>query len=217
MFSHVISYQSFDKEVEIDYTRIITTIIRVGLIVFVTEFIMTTTQYSKYLEKKLNILNLLISIILMIFTFIYSYWIVTIEGYYKTHLFMYFLWFVSTIAKILSTYFQIRIVADLINFFDPIWIMNIILISICDPYVNHESVPNKVTFYEIYFRFLEFHILVLGFKLLYFDRNIEKDISNQVYTLSGVIGKYDSFRFTVIILFSHYLFTFVNMLAFNIR
>jgi hypothetical protein len=120
-------------------------------------------------------------------------------------------------VKTMLIYCQTKFLADLIKLIDVIWIMNIILITITDPEFNDDNRKNKISFYEPYFRYMEFHILMLAFSLVYNDRNIESEIASRLYTTSAIIGKYDSFRFTVILILSHYYFIFVNSLAFSVK
>jgi 1,4-dihydroxy-2-naphthoate octaprenyltransferase len=95
--------------------------------------------------------------------------------------------------------------------------MNIILIALTDPVVNSDDSSNAVTFYEIYFRYLEYHTLILALILIYNDRNIEEDVQCGFFTTSAIIGKYDSFKFSCILIFAHYYFSLVNGFAYSYK
>lgn len=141
-----------------------------------------------------------------------------IHGYSKTFFVFGFFFIIGNLIKLSSTYFtRKKFIADVFRLFDPIWIINMILISITDPITNTNDNPNEITFYEIYFRYMEYHLLILAFILIYNDRNIDEDVQNRIYSTSAVIGKYDSFRFTAFIILSHYFFIFINALAFDLE
>ncbi len=107
--------------------------------------------------------------------------------------------------------------ADLIKLFETILITNIILIALSDPNYNTDNQPNLVTFHEVYFRYMEVHFLIFSFYFLYNDKNIENEISKQIFSISSIIGRYDSFRYFTILNSAHYLFIFINGLAFSLK
>jgi len=127
------------------------------------------------------------------------------------------LWFISNFIKSIVTAYFRRFIVDLIKLIDTIILINIILIALTDPIVNNEENNNKVVFYEIYFRYLEYHILMLALTLIYNDRNIEENVNNIFFTTSAIIGKYDSFKFSCILILAHYYFPLVNGIAYSFK
>jgi hypothetical protein len=138
-----------------------------------------------------------------------------VTGYTKTYLACMTMFLIDTCAKSIITYFKAKFVADLLRLIDTIWQVQIIVLCLTDPLINDENNPKLVSFYEVYFRYVEYHILVLALILMYNERNIDFDVSTKSYTSSAIIGKYDSYRFSVLLIFSHYYFILINGLGFD--
>jgi len=143
--------------------------------------------------------------------------LISVEGYYKFFLFFKYLFLISSCWRIIFNLFGNKHYADIIKLIETILITNIILIAVSDPHYNTDSIPNLVAFHEVYFRYLEVHILIFSFYFLYNDENIESEISKNIYSISSIIGRYDSFRYFSLLNISHYLFIFINGLSFSLR
>ena len=216
-------YQIYDKEMNLDYDACRNVFFRFLIIIFINDLILLIfqrlsvgglTKYGSLLNTFLIFIALASFQVANILIFTNSF---EIEGYYRYfHCFKY-IWIITTGLRSVAAYNEAKVISDIIRIFEPILLINLILIAITDPIINVEQVPNKVTFYEIYFRFIEFQIIVLGFNLIYFDSNIDTDVDEKQYTLAAVIGKYDCFRFTVFIIIIHYFFILINMIAFSYK
>lgn len=222
MFVHIYFYQEYEKGTEINVEKAYQILKICFLIMFMNDlltiFITKTTS--------INDTSVIVKFIMFAIFFLpmsYSISLLKnlsdkIEGYYKSFLVSFGFWiFFNFVKHIISFIFKAKFVSDLLKLLDTVWIMNFILIYITDPVTNTEENPNAITFYEIYFRYTEFHILILAFMLIYNDRNIDEDVQDDIYSTSAIIGKYDSFRFSVILILAHYLFIFVNGLAFGLK
>lgn len=156
---------------------------------------------------------------LLIYAFIYVllFDLVSIEGYYKFFLFFKYLLLISSSLRITFNLIGSKHYADIIKLIETLFITNLALIAISDPNYNTDSIPNSVTFHEVYFRYLEVHILIFSLYFLYNDGNIESEISKNIYSISSIIGRYDSFRYFTLLNVSHYLFIFINGLSFSLR
>jgi hypothetical protein len=221
MYLHVFLYQIWEKNLEINQNnqyQIISIFFKIFLLndIFyvIAKKLSTTippnsTRFIGNCIVAMGILQFLISAFIFL--------PITIETYYKTFRTMQYLWIFMNCVKTTLTLTKIKFYSDLIKLVDTIWLVNILLIVLTDPIQNSTEKPNLVTFYEIYFRYMEFHILILACTLIYNDRNIEEDVQSQIYTTSTILGKFDSFRFSVILILGHYYFVLVNSLAFSFK
>ncbi len=157
----------------------------------------------------------MILIFAIIFVFIFD--AIYIEGYYKFFMFFKYSLLISSSLRITFNLNGVKHFADFIKLFETVFITNLLLIAVSDPHYNTKSIPNLVTFHEVYFRYLEVHILIFSFYFLYNDENIESEISRTMYSISSIIGRYDSFRYFMLLNISHYLFIFINGLSFSLR
>ena len=218
MYIHVFYFQKYEKITKMNEKNEI-----LILKVFFQNIILNDgiLIINNYLSNKYTDLSKIVKFaVIPIFQFILSIIIfnpICIEGYYKTFFLCKSLWFLSNFIKSLVTAISRRFIVDIIKLIDTILIINIILIAITDPLYNDEDNNNKVVFYEIYFRYLEYHILMLALTLIYNDRNIEEDVKDVKFTTSAVIGKYDSFKFSCILIISHYYFPLVNGIAYSFK
>jgi hypothetical protein len=219
MFLHTYYYQKWDKGTEINYNNFYEIWVKIVIILFLNDFINSTIKwYSIRNKSKLDtILNLLVFPITIFLFSILTLWSLEIKTYRKTFFLSYFTWLVLNYIKSTIVYSKFKYASDLVKLLDPIFIINIILIAITDPIENSSERPNAVTFYEVYFRYMEFHILMLAATLIYNDKNIDDDVRNKLFSTSAVIGKYDSFRFSIILIFFHYLFIIINGVAYSIK
>ena len=144
---------------------------------------------------------------------------IEIEGYYKYFLFSKVIFSIISYIKILNSFEGNKIIIDAFKIFETIIVTNIILIALSDPNFNSETEPNIVVFHEVYFRYLELHLLIFSFYFLYNDTNIEEETSKSVfvYSFSSCVGRYESFRFFTILNLSHYLFIFLNGIAYSLK
>jgi len=224
MVANILFYQIYDKEMVFDFNSCFKSLLIFWIIIFINDIILTTFQRFSIGGPKTNLGTLKAAIICFVSIGIFQIIIMLnflsyfqIEGYYKFFIAFKYIWITLTILRSISAFCEMKVLSDIIRLFEPIIIINLILIGITDPIVNEEAIPNKITFYEIYFRFIEFQILVIGFNLIYFDSNIDNDVTDKQFTLSAVIGRYDSFRFTVFIIIIHYFFILINVFAFSYK
>jgi hypothetical protein len=176
----------------------------------------------KYLSTiKLNKTLRVIFVFLLPFLYIYKTFKllgeIKIEGYIKTFILCRIIYCLSNYLKIIAIFNKRKVFADFLKFLDTLILVNMILIGLTDPLLNTTENPDSVIFYEVYFRYLEFHVLILGLIILVNDRNIESEVQNGILSVSSVIGKYDSFRFCVTFILAHYYFIFVNGFAYSIK
>lgn len=219
MFLHTYYFQKWDKATEINSNNFNEIWMKIGIILFLNDFVNTTIKWHSFRRKsKLdNILNLLVfPLTIFLFSFI-TFWTIEIQTYKKTFFIVYFTWLVFNYIKSTIIYTKYKYASDLVKLVDPIFIINIIVIALTDPIENSAERPNSVTFYEVYFRYMEFHILMMAATLIYNDKNIDEDVRNKLFSTSAVIGKYDSFRFSIILIFFHYLFIIINGVAYSIK
>ena len=149
--------------------------------------------------------------------YIYLFSSITIEGYYKYFLFYKYLYILTNCLKVIFILNGTKYISEIIKLLETIILTNIFLIFLSDPYYNTEKIPNLVNFNEVYFRYLEFHILIFSLYFLYNDKNIENEINNKIYSFSSIIGRYDSFRFFTVLNLIHYIFIVINGLSFSLR
>jgi hypothetical protein len=220
MFVHTYYYQKYDKRTLLNENNFYEIWVKIILIIFLNDLINTCIKWYSIRTTRKRI-DFIINLLLLPFSiFVFSiliFWSMEIKTYRKIFFLSYICWFVLNYIKSNIIFSKFKYAADLVKLLDPIFIINILLIAITDPIENNNERPNAVTFYEIYFRYMEFHILMLACPLIYNDRNIDDDVNNKLYSTSAVIGKYDSFRFSIILIFFHYLFVIINGLAFSIK
>jgi hypothetical protein len=219
MFLHTYYFQKWDKKTEINTNNFNEILMKICIILFLNDFVNTTIKWFSFQRKSRfnNVLNLLIFPITIFFFSFILFWTFEIQAYKISFFFVYFTWLVLNYIKSTIIYTKYKYASDLVKLVDPIFIINIILIAITDPIENSPERPNSVTLYEVYFRYMEFHILMMSATLIYNDKNIDDDVRNKLFSTSAVIGKYDSFRFSIILIFFHYLFIIINGVAYSIK
>jgi len=218
MITHTYFYQKYEKNTELNTITFNLLISDLVFIIIVNDFLYTVIKYISIPQQQRTSKNVVCILIIPIIQFYLNYKNfsnIVIESYYTTFFIFKFLWVLSNSIKTVVIYLKSKFVADLIKLVDTIWLINLLLIGLTDPLVNNEQEPNQVCFYEIYFRYIEYHNLILALYLIYHDRNIEYEVGTKTYTTSAIIGKYDSFRFTVILILTHYYFILINGLAFS--
>ena len=223
IFVHSFFYQKYYKHM--DLKDPLQTFFIFTKLFIINDIIYTFTKYfslSKINTRLTKILfNFLVPIVLLYLN-LSALWSLEVVGYTKTFTMFKWIWVIMNMIKIIFIHKKKSFVVDLIKLFDTIWLVNMILILITDPITNTETNPNLVTFYEVYFNYLEFHILILASILIYNDKNIEDDVeysenSASLFSTSALLGKHDSYRFSVILLFGHYYFVLVNCLSYGLR
>lgn len=219
MVIHIYFYQRYEKQTELNTYTFKLLIIDFIYLIIINDVFFTSMKYFSKCPEAIKYKKIIISLIcFLIFQIFLNFKIlsnIAIESYYLSYFFFKFLWIISNLLKSFAIFIKSKFVADLIKLIDTIWVINMLLISLTDPLINNELAPNQVCFYEIYFRYIEYHNLILALYLIYHDRNIENEINTKTYTTSAIIGKYDSFRFTVILILTHYYFVLINGLAFS--
>jgi hypothetical protein len=154
--------------------------------------------------------------IMLLFNF-YFFSGIVIETYRKSFKFSVLLLNLLQFLRTITIVYNRSYVNFFMWLFEPIFLINIILIILTDPQVNTEERPNAITFYEIFFRNFEFNVLIVAFSFAYNDRIIEQDIIDQQKTIYTTVGKVDSYRFTIIMLVFHYAFILINGLAYSFK
>jgi hypothetical protein len=213
-----LTYQQWDKNTEInEYNK--TEIIKAIFFTYLlNDFINCITKtYSNFKYATHKVLLYAFINIFQLIAFIYFFRNINIEGYYKSFLVCKCLFFFLNTIKTVCASVNYSFAINIFKFIDTVWLTNMMLIAFTDPIMNNETYKNKVTFYEVYFRFLEYYILVMAFSIIYNDKNIDEDVARRVYTFAGVIGKHDSYRFIIILILAHYYFILINSLAFSLR
>lgn len=214
MYMHIYFFQKWEKSCDLNEDKKFVILLMLIKITLLNDIFYTITKYYSIIYAKEN---LKFMVVFPMVQFFISFWILSpleIESFSATFKFIKYVWLVMNSFKTILIFCQLKFVSDLIKLVDVVWLTNLILISITDPLVNTKE-SQKVTFYEPYFRYMEFHVLMLCFPLVYNDRNIDQDVQYNLFTTSAIIGKYDSFRFSVILIIAHYYFVFVNSLAFS--
>ena len=220
MVIHTYFYQKYEKATDLNIVNFEKAIFDFIYLIFINDLIFTLIKYFSIPEKSSKIKNIICIVLIPIVQLIinsHSLSNISISGYYTTFLIFKFVWIVSNTVKTIVIYIKSKFVADLIKLIDTIFMINIFLICLTDPLTNDEKNTNQICFYEIYFRYIEFHNLILALNLIYHDRNIDFEVGIKTYTTSAIIGKYDSFRFTVILTLTHYYFILINGLAFSTK
>lgn len=151
------------------------------------------------------------------FSFIWFFDSISVEGYYKKYIFFKYLFFCTSSLRMIFQYMGKKHFSEFIKLNEIVPVLFIILISLSDPNYNTEQNPNIICFHEVFFRYIEMHILILSFYLLFNDKNIEEEISKQIFSVSSIIGRYDSFRYFTFLNLAHYIFTLINGLSFSLK
>lgn len=216
---HTYFYQKYDKLTEINQSNegvILFLFIKLTLLNDLCYVIAKNISLYKIRTLRIQSLIILLPIVQYVVATI-LFGSIAIQGYYKTFTIIKHIWLLMNCIKTLCISFRTKFISDLIRVTDNVWLVNIVLIMITDPIVNTTERPNAVTFYEVYFRFVEFQILWMAMFFVVNEKNVETEVNNKMYTTSAIIGKYDSFRFTVILVIAHYYFVLINGLAYSIR
>jgi len=187
------------------------------------DFIYTISKYVSTSVSQSKYKRILFNFIVPILQFSINLSILnqfSVEGYYKTFSLFKWVWSLMNFFKTILTFNKVKFLSDVIKLFDTIWLVNMILIIFTDPLTNTDDNPNLITFYEIYFNYLEFHILILAAVLIYNHKNIEDDSKNlsdstRLYTTASLLGHQDSYRYCVILLFAHYYFVILNGISYS--
>jgi hypothetical protein len=219
IYFHTYFFQQYEKQTLINEQNEFQTIVSLLKVIVLTDTIIVLYKYLS--TVKLNTILKLIFILCIPTLYLYKTFRylgeIQVDGYIKTYIICRIVYCLSNYIKIISIFNKRKIIADLLKFLDTLLLVNIVLIGLTDPIVNTSENPGAITFYDVYFRYLEFHVLILGMIFLLNDKNIDAEVQGNCFSLSSVIGKYDSFRFCVIFLLSHYYFIFVNGLAYSFK
>ena len=218
MLTHSYFYQKYEKKTVLNEENFLLAICDFVVVSLINDVFFCLMKFLSLEEnvsrRKRIIISTIIPLIqLALNCFIFSN--LKIKGYFKTYLACLTILLIDTCAKSVLIYFKAKFVADLLRLIDTIWQIHIIIQCLTDPLLNDENNPKLVSFSEVYFRYVEYHILILAFILMYNERNIDFDIKTKSYTSSAIIGKYDSYRFSVLLIFSHYYFILINGLGFD--
>ena len=159
---HTYLYQKWDKMTEInDENSAEILIVFLKLLVMNDFFFVYAKKASLQGGERTLLQSIINCAIPSVIQFILSILIfspIEIHCYHKTFLFIKSIWITMNCIKFVVIFNQTKFVSDLIKLVDTAWIINIILIAITDPIENTKERPNSVTFYEAYFRYMEFHI-----------------------------------------------------------
>ena len=220
MYIHIYTFQVYDKNTAINEENqylILQGLIQILIMNDLIYIILLSLPTVYTTSNSIKIIKFAVVPTVQLVLSFYALNPIEIEGYYKTFILCKILFFFSNFIKLITTANLRKFINDLLKLMDTILIINMILIAITDPVVNSEDSTNAVTFYEIYFRYLEYHTLILALILIYNDRNIEEDVKYGFFTTSAIIGKYDSFKFSCILIFAHYYFPLVNSFAYSFK
>ena len=220
MYIHTFLYQSWDKHSSLNpqyqykiFWLLFLLIISYDLLAIYTKYNSITTKYSKLDHITFHCI---LPILLYILQYLLLYNI-HISGYTRTFCFVKNIFLLMNVIKIIFIFHKLQFIAELIKFIDIIWIINILLIALTDPEVNTPEKNNLIVFYEIYFRYLEFHLLMLTYAVVQGYNNIDIESKQKLYTTGVVIGKFDSFRIIVILIFAQFYFSLINGIAYSFK
>jgi hypothetical protein len=220
---HSFFYQKYYKQ--LDLNNPLQTFLIFSKILIINDLLYTFTKYFSLTRRNTRFQGIFFNLVLpmaLLYFNLSAFWSLEVVGYTKTFSMFKWIWLLMNMIKIIFIYNKVSYVVDIIKIFDTIWLVNMILILITDPITNTDADPNIVTFYEVYFNYLEYHIIILASILILNDKNIEDDVkysdnSVSIFSTSALLGKHDSYRFSVILLFSHYYFVLVNCLSYGVR
>lgn len=220
MYVHTYCYQKWDKKSHFNPQWETNIIFLMLFIIIVNDFFIIlakkksiTTKYSK---NDIIVYDIIFPIALFcIQSYIFSY--VTISGYKRTFLLVKEILLIMNSIKVIFTFHKGKFISDLIKLVDTVWIINLLLIILTDPEVNTPKRKNLIIFYEVYFRYLEYHILMLAFMLIHNYHNTETEIEQKIYTTSAIVGKSDCYRVVMILIFAHFYFSIVNGIAYSLK
>lgn len=220
MYIHTYSYQKWDKHSSLNNQweiEILWMMFKIMAITDLFEVIVKKKSITTKETKKDILVYDFLFPVLLLFIQLYIFKDVEISGYKNTFLLVKTILMIMNSAKIILIFHRGKFVADLVKLVDTIWIINLMLIMLTDPEVNTAERKNLIIFYEVYFRYLEYHILILVFPLISNYGNIDTEIAQKLYTTSTIIGKNDTYRIFVILIFSHYYFPLVNGIAYSLK
>lgn len=222
--SHVVGYQVLEKEIEINRENLFGFTLVYLILLVVNEIVYCIAKYSAfYIKKSSN--KMLFANLFIVFVYVvpgmqflfgfYLFYDYTVENYTKTFFLMKYLILVINSFKTILIFNCAKVAADIIKALKPIFIINAILVYSSDPYVNDEE-NSPVVFHEIFFRYIEFHALVIAYHLIFSDNSIENEVDCKYVSISSLIGKYDSFRFTFLLIGVHYIFILITVLGYGV-
>ena len=171
---------------------------------------------TKYKKRDIIKYDILVPSVLFLIQYL-AFSRVKISGYKRTFVIIENIWIAMNVIKIIFTFHRGQFMADLIRLVDSVWIIYLFLLILTDPETNTPKKKNQIIFYEVYFRYLEYHILILSYQLIWNYKNIDIETKQKLYTTSAVVGKKDSLRVFVILLYAHYYFPIVNGIAYSIK
>lgn len=224
ILSHVIGYQILEKKIDINTENLYNFSLGYLIILVVNEILYCIAKYTAfYLKKRSN--KILFANMFVVFVYVipimqflfgmFLFYDFSVDNYPKTFfLFKYLILGINSFNTILI-FNCAKVAADIIKALKPIFIINAILVYASDPYTNDEE-NSPVVFHEIFFRYLEYHALVISYHFIYSDSCIEEEVDIRYVSISSLIGKYDSFRFSFLLISIHYVFILITVLGYGV-
>lgn len=220
MYVHTYCYQKWDKNCTFNQQWEVNVIFLMLSIILSNDFFTVLAKKksitSKYEQNDIIRYDVICPIILFLLQS-FSFSFITVSGYKRTFVLVKYILLVMNAIKIIFTFHKGKFIADLIKLVDTVWIINLLLIILTDPLVNTPQRKNLIIFYEVYFRYLEYHILMLAFLLIHNLHNTEIETEQKLYTTSAIVGKKDSYRVIMILIFAHFYFPLVNGIAYSLK
>lgn len=115
---------------------------------------------------------------------------------------------VPSIVTDSSVYESKNIVYYTPNYFSPMTLVD------KENFSSNEPIFHKyIDYLELFFRYFDFHFLVLSSYVIFSDKTIIPDIDEKVYSLYSILGRYDCYRYVLLLLCTHYIFILITSIG----
>lgn len=224
---HCYIYQTYDKETKLNSNNFyyfifvfIFILIINDLLNFVTHVLgnLKTSEFNDDQNKRKDLIFLLIIPLTQSIFYFILLTMIKVSNYQWYYFFLKLLFVLTTILKSIMGYLPFKFAVDLCKCVDT-WIMTYMLVIVMtDPiYNDDDTLPNAINPTETYLRFLEVGILLLVCNFVFNYENVVEDMEKERMSAVMILGDYDTFRYSALLLHCHYFFPVINGLAYSIR